>query len=115
LLEAEVVKLLAHGFRELRNYFAAFGGKVFARAQQFRIQLLQFAVEPGQFAIAAFKLRQPAFRVVAKRNDLGQCRAVFALERVEEIQPFFEQLQLRRVNVHLLRVARKFRLQLAQR
>ena len=65
--------------------------------------------------IAAFKLRQPVFRLVAERDDFGQRRAVFAPERVEEIQPLLELLQSRGINVHLFGITGKFGLQLAQR
>jgi hypothetical protein len=61
LLETQIVELFAHGLRKLRNNFAAFGGKVFARAQQFRIQFLQFTIEPGQFAIALFQAASRRF------------------------------------------------------
>jgi hypothetical protein len=46
LLETQIIELLAHGLRELRNNFAAFGGKVFARTQQLRVKLFQFRIQP---------------------------------------------------------------------
>ena len=51
---------------------------------------------------------------LAERDDFGQRRAVFALERMDEVQPLLELLQPRRVNVHFVGVARKLRLQFAQ-
>ena len=107
MLETQIIELFAHGFRQPRNHLTAFGGKVSALAQQFGIHFLQFTVKPRQFAVALFQAFELAFRVVAERDDLGECRAVFALERVDEIEPFLKPLKLRGVNVHFFGVMRK--------
>src|SRR2546430_13553792 len=49
------------------------------------------------------------------RSDIGHGRAVFAPERLNEIEPFFERLQAGRVAVQLVGIVRKVALQVAEK
>ena len=114
MLEAEVGELLADGLAELGNDFAAFGGKGLAGAPEFGFELLEFGVEAAQLGIALLQALELAPGFLAEGNDLGQGRAVFALEGVDEVEALFELLQPGGVNVGLVGVMGELRLQLAQ-
>ena len=114
LLETQIVQLLAHGLGELRNHLLARGGKFFARAQKLHVEFSQRGVKSGKFRVAAFERLQFLFCLVAERDDFGECRAVFALERIDEIEPLLQFHEPRGINIHLVGIARKPGLQLAQ-
>ena len=115
LLEAEVGQLLAGGLAELRDDFAAFRGEGLAGAPQLGVELLEFGVEAGQLGIALLQALELAAGFLAEGDDLGQGRAVLALERVDEVEALFELLQARGVKVDLVRVMGELRLQFVQR
>ena len=98
----------------MRDQFTARGRKLTARAQQFTVDLLQLPVDSRQLRVARFQARELALSVVAERHDFRHARAVLAPEGVQQIQSFLQFTQPLRVHIHVIGVARQFRLDLSQ-
>ena len=115
LFEAEIVELLADGLGELRDDLAAFGREGLAGAPQVGLELLpSSALMRANSASRCSRLLQFAPGFFAEGDDFGHRRAVFALERMNQVEALFELLQPGGVNVHLLGVAGEFGLQFVQ-
>ena len=115
LFEAQRRELFHRRLAELRDEFTARGGKLTARPQHLSVDLLQLPVDSRQLLVARFQARELPLRVVAKRDDFRHARAVLAPERVQQIQPLLQFTQPLRVHIHMIGVARQFRLHLSQR
>ena len=94
MLEAQVGQLLATAF-QLRNDLAAFGRKLPARrATAPRRALRNSALSAGQFGVALLQVLELLLPPPSpKRDDLGERGAVFAFQRMDQVQPLLELLQ----------------------
>ena len=114
MLEAEVVELLADGLAELRDDFAAFGGKRLPGAPKLGFKLLQLGVDASQLGLALLEVGKLAGGLLAEGDNLGHGRAVLALEGMDEVEALFELLQSCGINVGLVGIAGKLGLQIPQ-
>ena len=115
LLKAEVFKLARGGFGEFRDDFAAARGEVGAGAPEFSFHLVERGVEAREFGLALFEAGEFAAGLVAERDDVGERAAVFAFERVEEVQALFHFLKPGRIDFDAVGVAGEDGLQIVQR
>jgi len=88
--EAQISQLFPDRFAESRTVLAAFGGEFAARPQNFRVEPRQLRIQPGQFPVALLQTVQLALGLGPKPGHLRQRRAVFALERVNQVQTLLE-------------------------
>ena len=114
MLEAQVGQLLAGGLAELRDDLPAPGRKGLARTPQVGVELLEFGIQPAQLGIALLQALQFAASFLTESDDLGQRGAVFALERMNQIEALFELLEACGIEFSLVGIVRKLRLQLMQ-
>lgn len=86
LLEAEVFELAGGGLGKLGNDFAAAGRKVRSGTPEFRFDLIQRGLKAGEFGFALFEAGELAAGFVTEGDNLGEGAAVFAFERVEQVE-----------------------------
>ena len=106
MLETEVGQLLADGAAQLRNGFSALSRKCLAATPKFSFELLQLAIDAKQLSISLFQVIESALGLFAAGQHVRQCRAVFALEGMDQIQALLELLQARWIDLDLIGIAR---------
>ena len=90
LLKPQALQLFHGRLDQFGNGLAALGGEFPAQTNYFLAQRLQFAVDPRQFGVALLQVLQFPLRFFAKGDDFLQRRAVFAFERLKQIEPLLQ-------------------------
>ena len=104
--EAQAGEFLGDSLGKFRDNPPALSGEFPANALEFGVDPAEFGLEAFQVGVALFEGLQFLPRLFAEFDDVGRARAVFALERLDEIEPIFEQLQAGRIGVQLVGVVR---------
>ena len=115
LLKAEVGELARGGFGEFRNRLAAARREFEAGFPEVGLHLCERGLQAREFGFALFERVELAQGLLAEGDHIGERAAVFAFERVQQIQALLHFLKSRGIDLDAVGVAGEVGLEIAQR
>ena len=104
LFETEIAQVRGDARGQLRRGGLAFRAELRAGVEQRFARGFDFLFQPRQLLAARLDLAQPLRRGVAKRDDLRDAAAVFALQRFDERHALLHLREPLGIEIHFLRV-----------
>ena len=112
MFEAEIGELFGDGFAEFWDDFLTGGGEFRAALPKVLFEFAKFQIEAFEFRVARFERLKFGAGFVAELYYFVECRAVFSLEKLHDVDALFEFVEAGRVDFNGIGVMAEFALEI---
>ena len=112
LFEAEVGELFGDGFAEFGDDFATGSAEVRAGFPEIVFEFAEFEVKTFEFSVARFEGLEFGAGFVAELDYFVECRAIFALEGLDNVDALFEFVEAGGIDLDRVGVVAEFALEI---